>query len=364
MPPHDGGVERVAERLARAYAAAGDTVAWVATSPPARPGIVRDLGIRKVRIAAANVLERRRGMPYPLPAPGGLVALSREVRSADLVHVHDCLYLTSIAAAAAAGRRPILLTQHVGEVSFGPVVDPLERLAYRAVGRWLGRRAARVAFASPHVHAWWRRAVDPAVRGTVVPNGVDVTRFRPADAAERVAARRELGLAADGRLALFVGRLVPRKHVREAVAAIARSPGWSLLVVGDGPEAKAASGERVVRSAAVPHTRMPLAFRAADAFLLPSIGEGAPLALLEALASGLPAVTSTDPSFERYASAGTLAVAPTPDAIAAALARLDDAGERTRRSADARSWATTTASDDAFAEAYVRITRELMGRAR
>lgn len=364
MPPHHGGVERVAELLARTYRTDAYDVTWVSTAPPLPAGETEIDGVRLVRVRAANVLERRLGMPYPVPTVGGFAAIRREVRRADLVHVHDCLYLTSVAAAAAAGQRPLLLTQHVGEVSFGPVVDPLERLAYRTVGRWLGRRAARVVFASAHVHDWWRRSIDPAVRGTVVPNAIDVERFRPADTHGRLAARRALGLGTDGLVALFVGRLVPRKHVRDAVAAVERRAGWRLLVIGDGPEAASLTSARADRLSAIPHARMPLAYQAADAFVLPSVGEGAPLALLEALASGLPAVVSTDPAFDAHAAAGAVRVAPRADPIAAALALLEAGAERARRSTLAREWATRHVSEDAFTAAYSGITRELRGRAR
>src|SRR5207245_982774 len=77
-----------------------------------------------------------------------------------------------------------------------------------------------------------------------------------------------------------------------------------FLVVGDGPErgALAPLAGRVVHIARLSHDRMPEAYAAADLFALPSVGEGLPLTLLEALSSGLRCVVSRDPSFAALAS--------------------------------------------------------------
>lgn len=366
MPPHNGGVERVADLISRAYARAGDEVTWIATAPPSPPGsVTADDGRRLVRIPATNVLESWFGMPYPIPAPAHLSDVARAVRRSDLVHVHDCLYVTSVAAVAAAGRRPVLVTQHVGRVSFGPLVDPIEALAYRAIGRWIARRAALIAFASEGVREWWMRAVSRHGRTVLVPNSVDVARFRPVEPSERSAARRELGIPTDVPVALFVGRLVRRKHVGVAVAALRRAPPWHLLVVGDGPDAAdVADPSGVTHLRSLAHERMPLAYRASDAFVLPSVGEGAPLALLEALASGLPSILSTDPAFAAAASGGAVQVPVDATAIAAALRALAEPAVRSARGAAARRWALAGASDEAFAARYVAITRELLEQGR
>src|SRR2546423_10951594 len=94
MPPHRGGVERVAERRAEAYAAAGQQVTWLATSAGgAPPGSERDAGIERIRVPASNTLERRFGMPYPLVPPSSFHLIRAAVAQAEVVHLHDCLYL-------------------------------------------------------------------------------------------------------------------------------------------------------------------------------------------------------------------------------------------------------------------------------
>lgn len=121
-----------------------------------------------------------------------------------------------------------------------------------------------------------------------VRNGVDLERFAPGDAA---AARRALGLPAEGRLLLGVGRLVAGKGFAVAAQALAQLPqDVRLVLVGDGPERAAiaaAGGARVLFLGSRGPDEVALAYRAADLFVLPSEREGWPNVVTEALASGL-----------------------------------------------------------------------------
>jgi glycosyltransferase involved in cell wall biosynthesis len=126
-------------------------------------------------------------------------------------------------------------------------------------------------------------------RARVIPNGVDLTRFRP-DAAARVRLRSELNLGEEF-VWIAAGRLMWKKNYPALLEAHTRGV---LLIAGSGPE------EADLRRRAGPNVRflgargdLPELFNAADAFVLSSVVEGLPLALLEAAACGLPCV-STD----------------------------------------------------------------------
>ncbi|MCB9885173.1 MAG: glycosyltransferase [Planctomycetes bacterium] len=120
-------------------------------------------------------------------------------------------------------------------------------------------------------------------------NGVDLERFAPGDGA---AARRALGLPAQGRLLLGVGRLVVGKGFAVAARALAQLPeDVRLVLVGDGPqraaiEAAAPAGRVVFLGNRGPD-EVAMAYRAADLLVLPSEREGWPNVVTEALASGL-----------------------------------------------------------------------------
>jgi glycosyltransferase involved in cell wall biosynthesis len=131
---------------------------------------------------------------------------------------------------------------------------------------------------------------DGAVR--TVRNGVDLDRFAPGDQA---AARTALGLPADGRIALGVGRLVPGKGFDVAARAVRQLDDLTLVLVGAGaerPTIEDAGGGRVRFLGAQPPERVALAYRAADLLVLPSEREGWPNVVTEALACGLPVVAS------------------------------------------------------------------------
>jgi glycosyltransferase involved in cell wall biosynthesis len=149
-----------------------------------------------------------------------------------------------------------------------------------------------------------------AKRIEFIPTWVDTDVFRPCvgvDEAEHVRAehRRGLGLPADTRLMIFVGRLDRQKDPLLLLDAFARSaasdPGLHLVVVGDGAlrgevEAGIATrgiAKRVTLLGALGAARIAGWLRAADLFVLSSAYEGMPIAVLEALACGLP-VASTD----------------------------------------------------------------------
>ena len=138
-----------------------------------------------------------------------------------------------------------------------------------------------------------------ADRVRVIPNGCDSRTFRLQD---RQTVRRNLGVPADARLLLYVGRLVPEKGLRELVEsmAILRQSGRPamLSVVGDGPmraeleeAARAAPGDMVLTGALDPPSVADW-MAAADAVVLPSYSEGYPNVLVEALACGRPIVAT------------------------------------------------------------------------
>ncbi|HEX2386463.1 MAG TPA: glycosyltransferase family 4 protein [Candidatus Binatia bacterium] len=129
--------------------------------------------------------------------------------------------------------------------------------------------------------------------------GVDVERFHPGRGAEEGAGlRRELGIALEQPLVLFVGGGFRRKGVDTLIEIWRREPpaGAALVVVGGDPHLEAhARAARSMRGPVIftgPRTDTERFYAAADLFTLPSLYEGCPVSILEALASGLPVVTS------------------------------------------------------------------------
>lgn len=206
--------------------------------------------------------------------------------------VLDAHYLwpDGVAAALIARRLglPLVLTARGSDVNVA-AADPVIRSRIRDAA---GVAAQLVAVSSDLAQRLAGIAGVPAERVLRARNGVDLEAFRPGDPA---AARRELGLPADGMLVLGVGRLVPGKGFDVALGAVQQLDGVRLVLVGDGPERSRlaeAGGAHLVLLGEQPRERVALAMRACDVLVLPSEREGWPNVVTEALASGLRVVAS------------------------------------------------------------------------
>ena len=140
-----------------------------------------------------------------------------------------------------------------------------------------------------------REKLDPA-RVTFLANGVDTERFSPAGPAARAAARRELGLPAEGTVVAGLGRLHPQKNWPLFLEVARRFPEAKFVIAGTGPLEPVLRS--ILRDRGIANVAM-LGFRdartvlaAADVFLLTSDYEGTPMILLEAMSCGLPCVVS------------------------------------------------------------------------
>lgn len=300
-PPHVGGIENVVRQEAEGLAARGADVT-VLTSGPGSATTVEG-GVRVVRIRAWNGAEERAGVPFPVFSPALAAAALRLSRRADVVHVHDCLYLSSWAAGLAARltRTRRVHTQHVAVVDHpSGLVRAVQRAVYGTAGRFLLRGARSVFTLNASVAAFVRAHGARAERSHHLANGVDTELFRPAAAGERAAARDRLGLPADRVLVLFVGRLVPKKGYDLLLAAHTPDAGYDLVFSGGGEAAALTGRPGVHHLGALPPEAVAEAYRACDVFALPSTAEGFPLTVQEAMASGLPVVTTDDPGYAPY----------------------------------------------------------------
>ena len=137
-------------------------------------------------------------------------------------------------------------------------------------------------------------------RLTVIPNGIDPAPF---DAAKSLP-RRDLGIPDDAHLVLYVGRLDPQKglsHLLDAAGQmILQSPTWHLALVGDGP-CRTWLTQRIGGDARLterihwlgPRDDVPRLLKSSDVLVLPSLWEGMPNVILEAMAASKPVVATS-----------------------------------------------------------------------
>jgi D-inositol-3-phosphate glycosyltransferase len=351
FPPHVGGLEEVGRAQARSLAERGHPVT-VITCAHRRDAVGEEAvpdGYRIRRVPALNFIERRWGVTFPLVSPLLLRRMLREVRRAEVVHIHDAFYPLSHVAflACLIAGRPFHMTQHVAVVDHpSRLVVAVQRVIYAMAGRPMFRRAVSVVAYNARVRDFVVGHGAAPGRVCMQHNGIDTGWFTPADTAAKVELRRRYGLEADRPVVLFVGRLVPKKGARLVIESA--SPSHTTLVVGQGADVPDRIPAHVVMFGVADRDQLRDLYRLADVFVFPAVSEMFTLVMQEAMASGLPVVTTDDPAYAEYdVDRHLIAFVPrTAPALAAAIggilsdpARAAAMGEYSRRLAVERfSW--------------------------
>jgi glycosyltransferase involved in cell wall biosynthesis len=309
---HQGGIELVAGELFRGLADAGCEITWTAagvTPPPDPIGSSRTCAMR-----AWNGIESVTGLPFPVLTPGALRLLRQEVARADVVLLHDCLYLGNIAAYIFARRCgvPVVCIQHIGFVAYrNPLLRALMRLGNWVITKRMLRKAQQVVFISEITRRYFN-GIAYQRPPMLVFNGVDTDLFHPPqDRGTKTALRKRFALPEQEPVALFVGRFVEKKGLKllRRMAAAAPQVMWALAGWGPiGPTGWGLPNVKVFSS--LRGASLADLYRACDVLVLPSVGEGFPLVIQEALASGLPVVCGEETATaDRLASAFVRGVA-------------------------------------------------------
>ena len=256
-----------------------------------------------------------------------VTALRRMADKPDVVYGHF-MYPAGAAAVAAGQMLGVPAVVGVGEGEFWTLEPAGDR---RASGE-IGAASGVLAVSTPIADALHARLGLPADKIRVFPNGVDLEAFRPGD---RAAACAELGLPADAFLVGYLGPFVPQKGYPQLRAAVAGLPGVRLVLLGRGE--KPAPDPQIAFCGTVPHADVPRYLRACDAFVLPTRIEGSCNSVLEAMACGLPIVTSAGRHMDDVVD-DQVALRVDPDDVAALRAAIltlkNDPARRARMSAD------------------------------
>lgn len=254
----------------------------------------------------------------------------------DGVEAHP-LYVAGVIGLVAARlrRRPLLAYAHGGDVADYAMRGRI----HRTLAGLVARGAAAVVANSADTAGYVERL---GVTARVIPPGVDLSVFHPlvGGAAAQRALRETLGLP-PGRLALLVGTISERKGADTFTAGIELAgaaeghPGWTGVMLGDGPLAGdlAAAYPSVAQRGPVPAEEVPAWLQAADVVVVPSRREPLGLAAVEALACGIPVVAASVGGLRDVVHDGENGLLIPPDdpaALAAALRRLGDADLRAR----------------------------------
>jgi sugar transferase (PEP-CTERM/EpsH1 system associated) len=315
-----------------------------------------------------HVVGRRPGVD--LSCSRRLARIFRRER-VDVVHAHLYGPFFYSALARLPGRRPpIIFTEH-GRLS----PDPTKPATHGPINRILLRRRDRVVAVGQDVRqALIKTEGFPPDRVEVIYNGIDLTAYREVGL-DRQEVRRELGLGADDFVLIQVARLDPVKDHATTLRAMARLVALRddvrLVIAGDGP--RSGPIDEQVRDLGLERHVLRLGRRgdvprllgAADVALLTSRSEGIPLALIEAMAAGLPVVATRVggvPEVVEEGRTGVLVPAGDDAALAARLASLAaDPQNRAALGRGGRRRAFEQFGEDPMIASYDRAYRAMLG---
>jgi glycosyltransferase involved in cell wall biosynthesis len=291
--PFSGGSERAALEVYRRLADQGATIRVITTMPSSmRP--VRSTDRLQVRVIPSLELARPLGIQASV-APAlflKLRTLANDFRP-DIIHANTLFFQTSLAAALVgrARRLPLITTVQIAGLDLMPQPARLLGTAYeRTVGRFILSRSARIIAVGPSVGEHLVRLGTPADRIVVIPNGVDLRRFWP---------RHEMARN-DPPVIAFIARLIVNKGPDTFLTALLqlRREGvdFKAVFIGDGPLRRKLEQRALPLGSAVqflgqqpdvaPHLRQ------SDLLVRPSLTEGLPLGILEAMASRVCVIAS------------------------------------------------------------------------
>lgn len=288
---HGGGIEVVAGQIAKRIARSGFYVVWMAGGPSDEvPEVSGREQVNIVHARSFDFLESRIGLPAPVWTLGSLFRLWSEVRKADVVQIHDYLYFPTLMARlfAAIQGRPVVLTQHVGRIVFRTDAKTavLEALN-RTLGRFVLSSVNQVVFVGRPVFDYFARFTSFRLEPKLISNGVAHCDYP--------AALRGTQTDEEVRI-LFVGRFVEKKGI-DLLRHCVGLPFTRWVFIGAGPRSPAlwknSEGNLTLMGRLAPK-EVAEQYRCADLLVLPSTGEGFPLVVQEALASGTPVLVSAE----------------------------------------------------------------------
>jgi D-inositol-3-phosphate glycosyltransferase len=289
--PHVGGIEIVAYNQAKELVKKGHKVTIVTSKLGRERAVEQKEGIRIVRVTAWNLFEEKFGVPYPLFAPRLISTISREVKNNDVIYSHGALYLGSFISSLFAKiyKKPFFVTEHVGFVTYkSSILNVIEKLAFYTLGLATLRASKAAIVLNISVYEWIKQYKKEV---HYLPNGVDLRLFAMPTEQEKQDIREKYKIPLDRFVVLFVGRFVSKKGFD--VLYNAKDPSYLLVFVGGGVIPESMKSDNSVRILGqLPQEELALLYKASDAFILPSHGEGFPLSIQEAMATGLPIITS------------------------------------------------------------------------
>lgn len=301
--PHTGGIEIVAYNQAKELVKRGHNVTIVTSQLSNEPSISKLEGITIKRVKASNILENKFGIPYPFFSSKLYTLLREEIQKADLVHTHGHVYLPSVLAAflTTKNNKKFIVTQHNIFIHYkNPLFRYLQKTADKTLGKFTLSRANKIITVSKESKKYVYSMLKTDKNVLLSYNGVDIDKFKP------VKNKSELKklLNIENKFICFTVRRVTFKNgidtLLQTAEELKKNNDILFLIGGKGADFEKAKKyieinnlQNVRLLGFISDEDLVKYYSASDVFILPSkTGEGFPLSILEALASGIPVIAT------------------------------------------------------------------------
>jgi glycosyltransferase involved in cell wall biosynthesis len=295
-PPHVGGMEFYVDYLSKRLARKGNEIKVFTSSDKDYSYREEVNGVEIIRLKVSAKF-------YNTPIVSSLFMVLSKEDKPDIVDTHQYpVYFSDVSTLFSLLRRiPLFLHVHVIPDARSVFSGTVSDLYYRTFEKLTLRGSSYVIAPSLAYKAMLTRMGVDAARIFVVPYGVDLKRFNPAEKGETFKKRFNYG---DARIILTVGRLNYQKgfqYLLKAMPIILRHiRDVKLVIVGDGElwsylrnlSSSLGLSDNVIFAGSLHQSKIPDAYASADVFVLPSLFESLGISLLEAQAMGKPVVAT------------------------------------------------------------------------
>ncbi|MFA6570503.1 MAG: glycosyltransferase family 4 protein [Bacteroidota bacterium] len=289
--PHIGGIEIVAYNQAKELVKSGHKVTIITSKLKADNEYILTDKIRIIRINALNPFEKRYHVPYPLFSPKLASVLTKEIQNSDLVVLHGALYMGSVFGVVISKflNKKVITIEHVGFVPYNNLIlNTIQRIVFLMFGKIVLNLSNKVLVLNPTVKKYVSGLTNTPI--DISSNGVDTKLFHPVSIAAKIKLRKKYNLPLKKKIVLFVGRFVQKKGLDLVLRA--KKSNFDLILVGSGVIDLPITDTGIHIFKNLPQTKIAEIYQISDLYILPSRSEGFPLSILEAMASGLPVITT------------------------------------------------------------------------
>ncbi|MBO3839438.1 MAG: GT4 family glycosyltransferase PelF [Thermoproteota archaeon] len=368
--PHvGGGVEKVVFEVSRRLVRMGVDIIVATLNTAMAKGFEILEGIKVYRYKPISLTETTGvQLTVSLSLPLKIVEICKSEKP-DVIHANNRFFSTTICGALLKKimGKPLVTTLHLGPMLLNrKFFDFLINTYEKTVSRWIIQSSDKIIAVSNSVmkHAFSLGAASSKIK--VIPNGVDLDEFKPRREFKRIGVEK----------IIFVGRLFPNKGVQYLVKAapivLAKHPRVEFVIVGRGP--MEAELRNMVKRLNVEHAfkflgivpSIPEVMSQCDIFVRPSLTEGMPLTILEAMACGLPVIASKIPGSSEVVKdgeTGILVETGNVEQLSSAIIKLledENYAERIRKRA--YEFVKNHYSWDRVAEEYLKTYNEILNK--